>query len=111
MAKVKVTSSKDVEMGRPAITTDNRESQLIALAYNLAEKQLRDGTASSQTIVHFLKQGTAKAELEKEKLRRENLVLEAKAKHMGDSEEIKILYENALKAMRNYAGYGDPDEY
>lgn len=97
--------------GRPALSPEARENQMIALAVDLAEQQLRDGTASSQVITHFLKLGSSKAELEKEKLKRENKVLEVKAKAIESSEEVKVLYENALKAMRNYAGYGDPDEY
>jgi hypothetical protein len=84
---------------------------MIALAVDLAEQQLIEGTASSQVITHFLKLGTTKAELEKEKLRRENEVLSAKAKAYQSGEEMKELYENAIKAMRDYAGQGDPDEY
>lgn len=108
MAKATTNSSK---RGRPALSPESRENQLISLAVDLAEQQLRDGTASSQVITHFLKLGTTRAELEKEKLRRENRVLEVKAKSIESSEEVKVLYENALKAMRNYAGYGEPDEY
>lgn len=108
MAKVAAKSSK---RSRPAIDPEAREQQLANLAYNLAEQQLRDGTASSQVITHFLKAATAKAELEKEKLRAENEVLRAKAKAIDSAEEMKVLYDNAIKAMRNYSGYGDPDEY
>lgn len=97
--------------GRPALSPEARESQMISLAVDLAEQQLRDGTASSQVITHFLKLGTTRAELEKEKIKNENELLKAKAKAVGDSEEMKVIYEKALKAMRNYAGYGDPDEY
>ena len=111
MAKAKSNSQKTSSMGRPAINPEERENQMINLAVNLAEQQLRDGTASSQVITHFLKLGTTKAELEKEKLRNENEVLKAKAKSIESAEEVKVLYENALKAMRNYGGYGDPDEY
>lgn len=96
---------------RPALTPEARENQLIALAVDVAEEQLRDGTASSQVITHFLKLGTTRAELEKEKLVRENELLRAKAKALDSAEEIKVLYADALKAMRNYAGQGDPDEY
>lgn len=96
---------------RPAISPEARENQLISLAVDLAEQQLIDGTASSQVITHFLKLGTTRAELEKEKLKRENALLEAKTKSVESADEVKLLYENALKAMRNYAGYGDPDEY
>ena len=97
--------------GRPALSPEARENQLISLAVDLAERQMLEGTASSQVITHFLKLGTTRAELEKEKLKRENKVLEAKAKAIESSEEVKVLYENALKAMRNYAGYGEADEY
>lgn len=110
MAKAKTGSSKS-KSRRPALSPEARENQMISLAVDLAEQQLIDGTASSQVITHFLKLGTTRAELEKEKLKRENKVLEAKAKAIESSEETKVLYENALKAMRNYAGYGDPDEY
>lgn len=96
---------------RPALGTEARENQMIAYAIDLAEKQLLDGSASSQVITHFLKLGTSKAALEKEKLRRENAVLEAKAASIKAQEESKVMYEEALKAMRNYAGYGESDEY
>lgn len=111
MAKGTTNSSKSTKKMRPALSPEARENQMIALAVDLAEQQLRDGTASSQVITHFLKLGTTKTELEKEKLKRENKVLEAKAKAYESSEEIKSLYENALKAMRKYSGGGDPDEY
>lgn len=111
MPRGKTSSSKPTRKGRPALSPEARENQLISLAVDLAEQQLLDGTASSQVITHFLKLGTTRAELEKEKLKRENKVLEAKAKAIESSEEVKVLYENALKAMRNYAGYGEPDEY
>ena len=111
MPKVKANSSKDTKKMRPALTPEARENQMISLAVDLAERQLIEGTASSQVITHFLKLGTTKAELEKEKLKRENKVLEAKAKAIESSEEVKVLYENALKVMRNYAGYGAEEEY
>lgn len=111
MAKGTTNSSKSAKKMRPALSPEARENQMIALAVDLAEQQLRDGTASSQVITHFLKLGTTRAELEKEKLRNENEVLKAKAKSIESAEETKILYENALKAMRKYSGGGDPDEY
>lgn len=110
MPKVKASSPKATR-GRPALSPEARENQLIARAIDLAEQQLIDGTASSQVITHFLKLGTTRAELEKEKLKQENKLLEAKTKQAETSEEIKSLYENAIKAFRNYNGQGDPDEY
>lgn len=97
--------------GRPALDPEARENQMIALAVDLAEQQLRNGTASSQVITHFLKLGTTKAELEKEKLKKENKLMEAKTKAIESAEEMKIVAENAIKAMREYQGYGEPHEY
>ena len=110
MAKATTSSSKSKAKMRPALLPEAREAQKIAMAMDVAEERLRNGTASSQEVVHFLKLGTSRAELEKEKLKKENKVLEAKAKAYESSEEIKTLYENALKAMRNYSVAGEPDE-
>lgn len=111
MAKVKTTSSKPTRKIRPALTPEARENQMIALAMDLVEQRLLDGTASSQETTHFLKLGSMKAQKELEKLEEENRLLRAKTKALDNAEEIKVLYENALKAMRNYGGQGDPDEY
>ena len=112
MTKVKVTSSSgDQTPMRPALTPEAQENQMIALAMNLVEQRLRNGTASSQETTHFLKLATVKSQLEKEKLMAENRLLEAKANAIDDAKESKELYERALRAMRNYSGNGDPDEY
>lgn len=97
--------------GRPAITPEGRENQMISLAIDLAEQQLRDGTASSQVITHFLKLGTSRAELEKEKLERENELLKVKAENIKAQERSEELFINAINAMKNYSGHGDADEY
>lgn len=109
MAKVKQSSSQ--RRSRPALTPEARENQLISLAVDLAEQQLREGTASSQVITHYLKLGSTREKLERERLEEENKLLRAKTKAYDNADEIKILYTDALKAMRNYAGQGDPDEY
>jgi len=114
MAKVKGTSQPvHSHPMRPAMSPEARESQLTSLAIDLAEKQLRDGTASSQVITHYLKLASnqEKAKLELERLEEENKLLRAKTKAYENAEEVKALYEEALKAMRNYAGQGEPDEY
>lgn len=111
MAKSSANSSSTKRKIRPAIDPEARENQLIALAVDLAEKQIQEGTASSQVITHFLKLGTTKAELEKEKLRRENEVLAAKVKAYQSGEEMKELYVRAIEAMKDYAGFGDSEEY
>ena len=113
MPKMKPSSaaSTGTRRGRPALTPEARENQMISLAVDLAEQQLRDGTASSQVITHFLKLGTTRAELEKEKLKKENQLMEAKTKAIESAEEMKKIAEDAIKAMRNYQGLGDFDEY
>lgn len=111
MAKVSTRTTGSNKRGRPALSPEARENQLISLAVDLAEQQLRDGTASSQVITHFLKLGTTRAELEKEKLIIENRKTEAQIKSIESADAMKDMYEKAIKAMRNYAGYGDPDEY
>lgn len=97
--------------GRPPLTPEARENQMISLAIDLAEEQLRDGTASSQVITHFLKLGTTKAELEKEKLAQENKLLQAKTENLQSMARMEELYAEAIKAMQNYSGNGDPNEY
>ena len=112
MAKSRpTTSSESMTPIRPPLTPEAKESQMISLAHDLAEKQLREGTASSQLITHFLKMGSEKERLEREKLEEENRLLKARTKALANAEEIKVLYEQALKAMRSYAGEGDPDEH
>lgn len=98
--------------GRPATTVEGRENQLVSLAVDLAEKQLRDGTASSQVMSHFLKLATKREELEREKLVAENTLLAAKVEAMASSSRIEELYSTAIKAMRRYSGQDeDEDEY
>lgn len=91
--------------GKPATTLDAREQQLVAMAVDLAEKQIREGTASSQVITHFLKLGTTRERLEQEKLRRENLLLESRTDEIAQKGRIEELYKDALNAMREYRGF------
>lgn len=111
MGRVKATgSSESQRKGRPALTEENREKQLVCLAIDLAEKQLREGTASSQVITHYLKIGSGREKLERERLEEENKLLRAKTKALEEQKEIKELYIGALKAMRRYSGQGDVDD-
>lgn len=89
---------------RPATSPEARENQMISLAVDLAEQQLMDGTASSQVITHYLKLGTTRARLEKEKLERENELLRAKTKAIESAERVEELYSNAIAAMKRYSG-------
>lgn len=107
MAKVsnKKTSGESRKM-MPATTPEAREQQLIYLATELAEKQLRDGTASSQVITHYLKLGSSKERLEKEILEKQKDLMAAKTESLQSSKRIEELYSNAIAAMRQYSGQG-----
>jgi hypothetical protein len=93
----------------PARTTEGRERQLTAKAYDLAEKQIDDGSASSQVITHFLKLGTEREKLERQKLALESKLLSAKVEGMASMARTEEMYSKALSAMRAYAGQ-DPEE-
>lgn len=112
MARSKRTSSQteSQEKIRPALTPESRENQLISLSVDLAEKQLREGTASSQVITHFLKLGSTKNQLELEKIRHENALLEARTQSLQSAKRVEELYENALNAMKDYGGHGGRDD-
>ena len=107
----KVASSSSSRKRRPALSPEARENQLISWAVDLAEKQLQEGTASSQVITHYLKLGSTKERLEKEKLEEENKLLRAKTENLQSQKRVEELYSEAIKAMRNYAGQGETDEY
>lgn len=109
MAKVK--SSGPQKKMRPALTPEANESQMISLAMDLVRQRLMDGTASSQETTHFLKLGSMRNQLEMEKLKEENKLLIAKTKALEDQGEYKELVSEAIKAMRNYSGQGEPNEY
>ena len=96
---------------RPALTPESRENQLISLAVDLAEKQLMEGTASSQVITHYLKLGSTREKLEKEKIELENELTKAKTEAVNATKQADELYRNAIEAFKSYSGHGDSDDY
>jgi len=116
MPKVKVTkTANDSAKIRPGLTPDARENQLIYLATELAEKQLREGTASSQVITHYLKLGSSKERIEKDILLENKKLITAKTEAIQSAKRVEELYTEAIAAMRRYSGHGDvedePEEY
>jgi hypothetical protein len=77
---------------------------MVALAVAAAERQLRDGTASAQVITHYLKLGSTRESLEQERLRHENLLMQAKVEQMKSMQNVESLYAEAIAAMKSYAG-------
>lgn len=100
MAKAKAVKSE--RKMRPALTPESRENQLISLAVDLAEKQLMEGTASSQVITHYLKLGSTKYKLEAEKLKQENRLLSAKTESLESAKRVEELYAEAMEAFKGY---------
>lgn len=88
----------------PAFTSDGRETQLINLAMKQAEKQLREGTASSQVLTFFLKLGVSLANLERERLESQVVLAKAKADALNSQRNSEELYQEALRAFREYHG-------
>ena len=95
----------------PATTPEARENQMIALAFDLAEKQLVSGTASSQVITHYLKLATTREQIEKEKLQLEKQLLKARTDNIESAKRVEELYANALDAMRGYQGVQTDEEF
>ena len=94
----------------PALTPEGRENQLIALAYDLVEQRLRDGTASSQETTSILRLASVKEQLEQEKLRKELKMIEAKTQQLESQANIERLYTEAIKAMKSYSGQDEENE-
>lgn len=106
MAKARATKSE--RRFRPALNPDSRENQMISLAMDVAEQQMRDGTASPQLISHFLKLGSSENRIKMRKLQREIDLLEAKKESLESAQRIEEMYSAAMQAMKSYRG--DVDE-
>ena len=104
MPKVKKASR------RPAITLEAREKQMIRLAEDLAEEQMRNKTASAAVITHYLKLGTTRAEEEAVRLRNENLLLEAKTRSLNEDKLTREAYEEVIRAIKRYGGHDEEDD-
>ena len=95
---------------RPAITFEGRENQLIALAVDCVEQRMRNGTASAQEYIHYLKLASTKERLEKEKLELELELVRAKTEALQAAQRNEQLYAEAIEAFKLYTGHADEDE-
>ena len=93
---------------KPATTPEAREQELVSLAFDLAEEQIRNGTASSQVLTQFLKIGSTRETLEQERLRHENELTRVKIDALESAARVEELYGEAIKAMRSYSGEEPP---
>ena len=111
MAKGKITNSTGLSKIRPAESVEGRERQLCALAVDRAEEMLRNGTASSQIICHYLKLASSFSELEKEKIRADIAEKQAKAKKIEADQASEEKYDRVINALKEYQGHGTPEDY
>ena len=95
---------------RPAATPELREQEMIALAFDLVEKKMRDGSATAAETVHFLKLGSENAKLEREKLRLESQEKMARIEQMNRNDRVEELFENAIRAFKVYSGEEIPPD-
>lgn len=95
---------------RPATTPDGRERQIASKAYDLAERQIDDGTASAQVITHFLKAQGSREFVELELIRRRSELIEAQKEALASAQRVESLIGDALAAMKRYTGNTDREE-
>ena len=107
MAQTKKSTSRTTP---PAKSPEARENQMIALAMDRVEERMRTGKASAQEYIHFLRLATTKSQLELEKVKHENALLEAKTAAIEASKRTEEMYANAINAMRTYMGAGDESD-
>ena len=102
--KVPRTDIEEVVVTRrkPVLTPEAKENQMIGYAVDLAEKQLRDGTASAAVITHYLRLGTEKAKLERVKLEKEITLVAAKAESISSEQNNESLVKQVVDSMKNY---------
>lgn len=94
---------------RPGLTPESNENQCISLAMDIAKQKLLDGTASNSMILHFLKLGTTREQLERERLEVQMELDKAKKEALESQAKVEQLYAEAMKAMQRYSGYGEED--
>ena len=94
----------------PARSPEAAERRCILSAYELAQQQLDEGTASPSVITHFLKMGTERARLEREKLEKETELLQTKTIAIQESKNMERMFSEAISAMKRYQGASEDEE-
>lgn len=100
--KIVKLADKQKREARPASEPEAREKQLVNLAVDLAEKQLRDGTASSAVLTHYLKLATKREHLERQILEENAELIKAKATSIKQIKQSETEAKEAFEALKSY---------
>lgn len=104
MAKKVISDTEVAQMVSKASTPGARESQVIAKAYDLAERRIMEGTASDTLIREFIKLGSPKEQIERDILERQRDLITAKTEALRAQKRVDELYSDALSAFKSYHG-------
>ena len=94
----------------PAASAEEREKMLISLAYNLLEKRLLDGSASSQEVTSIIKMGTMRERLERDNLMKKNELLTAQTEVARSQKNAEAAAQRAIDAIMRYRGGSQTEE-
>jgi Rps23 Pro-64 3,4-dihydroxylase Tpa1-like proline 4-hydroxylase len=106
----KTTDTKKKSSSHATMSPEAYENRLISKAYKAVEKRIDSGEATAAELVHFLRQGSIREQLELEKMKKENELLKAKTESIASQKEVKELYAEAINAFRKYSGIPNMDE-
>ena len=106
----KTSEDKKKKSSSPSMSPEAVENRLINKAYKAVEKRIDSGEATAAELVHFLRQGSIREQLELEKMKKENELLKAKTESIASQKEVKELYSQAINAFRRYSGIPDMDD-
>jgi hypothetical protein len=105
-----VDKSHPKKKDTPGFSLEAREAKLVTMAVDMAEEQIKNRTASSQVLTHYLKLGSVQAQVELQKLKSENTLLQAKTESLKSQAKTEELYQQAIKAMHQYQGHREVDD-
>ena len=86
----------------PDVSDNQREKRLCDLALTAVEQRIKDGTASSAELVHFLKLGSERYKYEQEELKWKTELLRAKTQAIAEAEKSSLDYAKVIEALTHY---------
>lgn len=97
-------------IGSPPETPEAMETKLIGLAMRNAEELLQARKAPTTVLVHFLKLGSLRAEIELQKARNERDLLVARTDETRAKTDRGQIAADAIAAFRSYRSSEDADD-